>query len=37
MHTINSNKAIFEPLGNIDVSEFEEQNPDLLNIEYYKF
>tara|TARA_R110002126_G_scaffold114805_1_gene253449 strand:- start:5296 stop:8640 length:3345 start_codon:yes stop_codon:yes gene_type:complete len=32
-----SNKAIFEPLGNIDVSEFETQNPDLIHIEYPNF
>ncbi len=35
--TIKENKAIFEPIGNIDVSAFEEQNPDLLNIEYSNF
>ncbi len=35
--TININKAIFEPLGSIDVSEFETQNPELLNIEYTNF
>lgn len=35
--TIKSNKAIFETLGNIDVSEFEIQNPDLLSIEYANF
>jgi uncharacterized protein YPO0396 len=34
---IKSNKAIFEPLGNIDISEFEIQNSDLLCIEYEKF
>lgn len=35
--TVNDNKAIFESLGNIDTSEFESQNPNLLNIEYVNF
>lgn len=35
--TIKNNKVIFEPLGNIDISNFEKQNPDLLNIEYVDF
>ncbi len=35
--TIKANKDIFEPIGNIDVSAFEEQNPNLLNIEYSNF
>jgi len=35
--TVESNKAVFEPLGNIDVSEFEAQNSNLLGIEYNKF
>ncbi|MUP40061.1 ATP-binding protein [Labilibaculum euxinus] len=35
--TVNSNKAVFEPLGHIDVSEFEKQNQDLLSIEYSYF
>lgn len=35
--TISDNKAISEPLGNIDVAEFESQNIDLLNIEYANF
>ncbi len=35
--SIKSNKGIFETLGNIDVSEFEMQNPDLLGIEYANF
>jgi uncharacterized protein YPO0396 len=35
--TVESNKTIFEPLGDIDVSEFEAQNPDLLGIEYANF
>ncbi len=34
---IKNNKAIFEPLGNIDTSEFEKENPNLLNIEYSNF
>lgn len=34
---IRNNKVIFEPLGNIDVSEFENQNPDFLDIEYANF
>ncbi len=32
--TIQANKSIIEPLGNIEISLFEAQNPDLLNIEY---
>lgn len=35
--TVKDNKAIFESLGNIDTSEFESQNPNLLNIEYVNF
>lgn len=35
--TVQSNNAIFEPLGNIEVSGFETQNPDLLSIEYSNF
>lgn len=35
--TIKANKDIFEPIGNIDVSVFEKQNPYLLNIEYSNF
>ena len=35
--TVKDNKAIFESLGNIDTSEFEIQNPNLLNIEYVNF
>lgn len=35
--TVNSNKAVFEPLGHIDVSEFEKQNQGLLSIEYAYF
>ena len=35
--TISDNKAISEPLGNIDVSAFEMQNPNLLSIEYSNF
>jgi len=35
--TINCNKAILEPLGNIDISNFETQNLDLLSIEYTDF
>lgn len=34
---IKANKLIFERFGNIDVSEFELQNPDLLNTEYTEF
>ncbi len=34
---VDSNKAIFETFGNIDVSEFEIQNTDLLSIEYDNF
>lgn len=32
--SIRDNKAIFVPLGNIDTSAFESQNPNLLNIDY---
>ncbi|MCZ2394168.1 MAG: hypothetical protein LC105_09945 [Chitinophagales bacterium] len=35
--TITDNKAIFDTLGSIDVSAFETQNTDLLNIEYSGF
>jgi len=35
--TVKNNKAIFEPLGTIDVSAFETQNPDLLDIDYASF
>ncbi|MEI6582910.1 MAG: SbcC/MukB-like Walker B domain-containing protein [Chitinophagia bacterium] len=35
--SIRSNKSIYEPLGIIDVSMFEKQHPDLLNIEYATF
>ena len=35
--TINNNKAIFEPFGNIDVSAFEVENPNLLSVEYSNF
>lgn len=35
--SINSNKIIFEPLGDIDVSEFEAQNPDLLDVVFTNF
>lgn len=35
--TVKDNKAIFESLGNIDTSEFESKNPNLLNIEYVNF
>ncbi len=35
--TIKDNKDIFDSLGNINVSEFENQNPDLLSIEYVNF
>ncbi|MCF8255747.1 MAG: AAA family ATPase, partial [Bacteroidia bacterium] len=35
--TIKDNKVIFEPIGDVDVSAFEEQNPDLLNIGYSNF
>lgn len=35
--SINSNKTIFEPLGDIDVSEFETQNPDLLDVVFTNF
>lgn len=34
---IRTNKVILEPFGNIDVSAFETQNLDLLNIEYANF
>jgi uncharacterized protein YPO0396 len=36
-NTIKANRAIFEPFGNIDISAFETQNPDLLHIEYINF
>jgi uncharacterized protein YPO0396 len=36
-NTITSNKVIFEPLGNIDVSDFEVQYSDLLSIDYNNF
>ena len=35
--TVKNNKAIIEPLGNIDVSGFETQNPYLLSMEYANF
>ncbi|RZJ46394.1 MAG: AAA family ATPase, partial [Chryseobacterium sp.] len=35
--TIKANKIIFERFGNIDISEFETLNPDLLNTEYTDF
>lgn len=35
--TIKDNNAICEPIGVIDVSAFEKQNPDILNIEYSNF
>ncbi len=35
--TVKSNKIIFEPLGDIDVSEFEAQNPDLLDVDFTNF
>lgn len=35
--SIRSNKSIYEPLGIVDVSMFEKQHPDLLNIEYSTF
>jgi uncharacterized protein YPO0396 len=34
---IQNNRAIKEPLGEVDVSAFETRNPDLLNIEYSNF
>lgn len=34
---IRSNKSIYEPLGIVDVSMFEKQHSDLLNIEYETF
>ncbi|HRP90941.1 MAG TPA: SbcC/MukB-like Walker B domain-containing protein [Edaphocola sp.] len=37
VQTVKNNKAIFEPLGNIDMSAFESQNPNLLNIEFSNF
>lgn len=37
VQTVKNNKALFEPLGNIDTSAFESQNIDLLNIEYASF
>ena len=36
-NNIDSNKAISEPFGIIDVSAFETENPDLLDIEYSNF
>lgn len=33
--TIKDNKAIFEPIGEVDVSAFEKENSDLINIEYW--
>lgn len=35
--SIRSNKSIYEPLGIVDVSMFEKQHSDLLNIEYVTF
>src|SRR5690606_5406436 len=35
--TIRINKSIYEPLGIVDVSIFEEDNSDLLNLEYATF
>ena len=35
--SVKGNKAIIEPFGDIDVSAFEVQNSDLLNIEYENF
>lgn len=35
--SIRNNKSIYEPLGIVDVSMFEKQYPDLLNIEYVTF
>lgn len=35
--TLSDNKSICEPLGDIDTSEFETQNPSLLDIEYTDF
>jgi uncharacterized protein YPO0396 len=35
--SIRSNKSIYEPLGVVDVSMFEKQHSDLLNIEYATF
>ncbi|MCB9033896.1 MAG: AAA family ATPase [Chitinophagales bacterium] len=35
--TISDNKSISDPLGNIDISAFETQNPNLLNIRYSNF
>ena len=35
--TIRKNKDIYEPLGMIDLSSFEKQNPDLSNVEYASF
>lgn len=35
--SIRSNKSIYEPLGIVDVSMFEKQHSDLLNIEYTAF
>jgi uncharacterized protein YPO0396 len=36
-NSIRSNKSIYEPLGIVDVSMFEKQHSDLLNIEYSNF
>lgn len=35
--TIRKNKDVYEPLGVIDISLFEKQNPNLLNVEYASF
>jgi uncharacterized protein YPO0396 len=35
--TVQDNKSIYEPLGIVDVSMFEKQHPDLLNIGYVTF
>lgn len=35
--SIRSNKSIYEPLGIVDISMFEKQHSDLLNIEYATF
>ncbi|SEU16242.1 Uncharacterized protein YPO0396 [Draconibacterium orientale] len=35
--TVNSNKAVFEPLGNIEVSDFEAKYSDLMVIDYNSF
>jgi uncharacterized protein YPO0396 len=34
--SIRSNKSIYEPLGIVDISMFEKQHPDLMNIEFQK-